>query len=558
MLPYLRILIKQRIAAWNPATFLGGKRSKVKSILSFALIMVSMLILYAMLVGIEYLMFGAFSQLGEPETMLALTGVLCTLMTVITSFFYIISELFFSKDVTLVSSLPISSRSLLTAKLIRIWLGEAGIALLICLPVVVLYGINQTMNVWYYLKALLLVPFMPMVPIAVVTLLSFALIRVSALWKRREALTVVMSMLFLVAFMWADMKFSMSSASNDDMGAAVLQLITRQRRVLDVFAGLYPPIRWFVAALTQMNLAAIGGWIGFAALNVAAVGVMVLLLGGSYQRLAIQQNETLTRMNSAAKKRVDRHGMRTQFHALYRREVREIFTVPIYAMNCLAAAVMYPMIFVVMSLSSGTGGMDMQPLSQLITLVPKGLMIAIATAVFAFTATTSMATGTAVSREGKRHEFFRTLPVKPQTQLLAKLMMGITINMICCFPMVVIVFIMLPSIIPELLIGFLCSLLFSTASTVAELMVDVAHPRFGWKNETEAIKQNGMASLGMFGSMGFIAACGGAFYGLSVLGVSHILSLVLLCAVALILNLLFFRRLLGKASKTYILQEVQN
>ena len=400
MLPYLRILIKQRIAAWNPATFLGGKRSKVKSILSFALIMVSMLILYAMLVGIEYLMFGAFSQLGEPETMLALTGVLCTLMTVITSFFYIISELFFSKDVTLVSSLPISSRSLLTAKLIRIWLGEAGIALLICLPVVVLYGINQTMNVWYYLKALLLVPFMPMVPIAVVTLLSFALIRVSALWKRREALTVVMSMLFLVAFMWADMKFSMSSASNDDMGAAVLQLITRQRRVLDVFAGLYPPIRWFVAALTQMNLAAIGGWIGFAALNVAAVGVMVLLLGGSYQRLAIQQNETLTRMNSAAKKRVDRHGMRTQFRALYRREVREIFTVPIYAMNCLAAAVMYPMIFVVMSLSSGTGGMDMQPLSQLITLVPKGLMIAIATAVFAFTATTSMATGTAVSREG--------------------------------------------------------------------------------------------------------------------------------------------------------------
>ena len=130
--------------------------------------------------------------------------------------------------------------------------------------------------------------------------------------------------------------------------------------------------------------------------------------------------------------------------------------------------------------------------------------------------------------------------------------------MICCFPMVVIIFFMLPSIIPELLIGFLCSLLFSTASTVVELMVDVAHPRFGWKNETEAIKQNGMASLGMFGSMGFIAACGGAFYGLSVLGVSHILSLVLLCAVALVLNILFFHRLMGKASQTYILQEVQN
>ena len=144
--------------------------------------------------------------------MLALTGILCTLLTVITSFFYILSELFFSKDVTFVSALPISSHGLLTAKLIRIWLGEAGIALAVCLPTVVLYGIGQSQGVLYYVKALLLVPTMPMVPIAVVTLLSFLLIRVSALWKRREALTVVMSMLFLVAFMWVEMQFSMSTS----------------------------------------------------------------------------------------------------------------------------------------------------------------------------------------------------------------------------------------------------------------------------------------------------------------------------------------------------------
>jgi hypothetical protein len=222
MIPYLKVLIRQRIAAWNPVSMQTAKRSKTKAILTFVLIGVSMLMLYAMLVGLEYLMFRAFEQLGEPETMLALTGILCTLMVVITSFFYIFSELFFSKDVSYVSSLPMSSREILTAKLIRIWMGEAGIALLICLPVTVLYGISRSMGVLYYAKALLLTPFMPMAAIALVTLLSFALIRVSVLWKRREAMTVVMSMLFLIAFMWGDMQFSMSA--QDDMGAAVLQL----------------------------------------------------------------------------------------------------------------------------------------------------------------------------------------------------------------------------------------------------------------------------------------------------------------------------------------------
>ncbi|MCE5342229.1 MAG: hypothetical protein LLF96_01385 [Eubacteriales bacterium] len=556
MIPYLKVLIRQRLAAWNPVSFQSAKKSKNRSIVSFALIMLSMVMLYAMLVALEYFMFGAFQQIGEPETMLALAGILCTLMTVITSFFYVLSELFFSKDVTFVSALPLSSREILTAKLLRIWLGEAGIALLICLPVTVLYGVSQAMGLLYYLKALLLIPFIPMVPIAVITLLSFVLIRASALWKRREALTVVMSMLFLVVYLWGEMQFTMSS-QKDDISAAVLQLVLKQKPLLDMMAGLYPPIRWFSDALTQSGHMATANWLGFAALAVAALTAVVLLVGGTYQHLAIKQNETLTRLNATARRSVDRHGMRTPFMALYRREIREIFLVPTYTMNCLASAVIFPIIAVITMMSAGKAGSELAMLPDLLKLVPGVLITAIATGVFALTSNLNLAVATSISREGVRHEFFRTLPVKPQTQLAAKLMMGLTLNLLSGIPMAIVLMFVLPAIRAELVIGFLCSLLFSTATSTASLMIDVAHPKFGWKNETEAIKQNGMATIAMFGSMAFLVVCGAAFYGLHALGLHYALTLLAVCAAALGLDVLLLRRLTGKAAETYILQEVQ-
>lgn len=556
MFPYLKLLIRQRIAAWNPVNSLRVQKSKLKVILQYFAFFIAIVTLYGMLVAMEYFLYGAFEQIGDPITMLALTGILCTLLTVVTSFFYIFNELFFSKDIAFVSALPISSRGLLTAKLIRIWLGEAGIALAICLPVVILYGVGQSQSVWFFVKALLLIPFIPMVPIAVVTLLSFLLIRVSALWKRREALTVVMSMVFLMVFMWADMQFSMMGSGENSMNAMVLQLVLQQRSLWLTLSGLYPPIQLFVNGITLDHLQAGLQWIGFAALNLGVIALIVAALGGSYQRLAVRQNETLTRMNARANKRADRHGQRTPLMAMYRREVREIFMVPIYATNCLASAVMFPIIALAMVLGAGSNAPELAALPKLLGLLPKPLITAIITGIFALTASVNMACSTAVSREGKRHEFYRTLPVAPASQLLAKLLMGLTIAVVCILPMAILAAIALPDFLWQIVIGFLCAMALMTVTTTLSLMIDANHPKFGWKSETEAIKQNGIAAISMFGAMAAVMVSGGALYGLTVLGLSVTAALAIIVGMALVADGLLIRRLLHRTAETYISKEV--
>ncbi len=556
MFAYLKLLVKQRLALWNPARNLRNAKSKWKVVLSYIGFTLGMLALYGMLVGMEYLLYGAFVQLGEPQTLLALTGIVCTLLVIVTSFFFVLSELFFSKDIPFVSALPITSRGLLGAKLIRIWIGEAGIALLVCLPVVILYGIGHAMGVFYYLAAIILIPLLSVAPLAVVTLLSFALIRVSALWKRRELLTIVASMAFLIAFLYAEMRLSLS-AEGSDLGALVLQLVLRQKQMLDLVVGIYPPIQLFTSALTNGGGSALLHGIMFAGLNISIMAVVWVLLGNGYQRLAVRQQESLARLN-ASKRRVGKQRERSPLTALYVREMREILTVPVYAMNSLASAVIFPVLFAVMVVSGGQTSAELAMLPALAAMVPKPVMIAIIAALLTFLTSMNMAVATSVSREGKRHEFFQTLPVKPRNHLLAKLLMGLTVNMLCVLPITVILLVAIPSLALTILLGFVVSCFFSTAMASFALMVDARHPRFGWKNETEAIKQNGIAALTMFGSMGFIVLCGAAFYGLLILNMAALNALFIVMGIALGLDVFLINRLMKTTANTYIHQEIRN
>ena len=554
MFPYAKLLLKLRIASWNPISYFGLDRSQRKSILQGFAILLGFAVLTGYLIWMEVLMFNAFAQLGKPDIMLALVVMASTLLMVFTSFFYVLSELFFSKDVLFVSALPIPSHQLLWAKLLRVWLGEAGIAMVICLPVEILYGIHVGAGVPYYLSGLILTLFVPLLPLAAVTLLSFVLIRISALWKNREKLTMAVSVLFLAGVMWFQLQWT-SRGSSGTMDSSMYQLVSSQSAGFSMFAGMYPPAGWFAGALAGAGTTALFSWLGFAALNLGAVALVVVALGGRYQQLAIRQSETLVRA-AVTNRRAGKQAERSPLKALYRREIREILASPSYALNCLAPSIVFPIIFAAAFLSKGGGSNELASLLPLLSTLPAFTMTAVFTGLFAVTGSMNMAVATSVSREGVRHEFFRTLPVPPQRLLLSKLLMGLTISVVGSLPTALLLAFFFPALAAYVLIGYLFSLLFILCTAMIGLMMDVGHPKFGWKNETEAIKQNGMATLAMFGGMGLVAACGFAYYGLTNLGLSETAAYILLCAAALFADLALLKRLNGKAAKAYIKKEV--
>lgn len=552
MLAYLRLMVQNRLAGFRPKNLRREGRGKARvafSYLGFALLA---LYLYAIIVFLEMALFAAAERMGQPGLVIAVALLGCTLVTLLYSFFYVVSTLFFSKDNGFIAALPISSRSILTAKLATVVAGEIGLTFLVLAPLMIRYGVAVGADALFYVRALVGTVFVPMAPVAVSTLLSFLLIRVSALWKRRESMTVVMSFAMMIAVMMVSMNLGMSAGMNDgEITSVVVSVLLGNNSLTNLVLGAYPPLQWMNSALVGSGWAAWGNLLLFAAVSAAALALVTALFGGSYLRLALKQEETLRRMN-AGKRRLGRERVRTPFAALYRQEIRDVLTVPVYATNCLTGVVIFPVMIVVMFVAMGNqlSGESMS-MTLLGGLVPKDLYLAIATAALCFTTTMNMAVATAVSREGARHDLRKTYPVSGATHLLAKVAMGMTFNLVTIVFAAAALTFFLPAFWPLTALAVLLSQLFSLLWSILSLLVDVYHPRLNWKNETEAVKQNMNAVLGMLIGFALIALLVGAFLLAMRAGLTTLWALAMTMLLLALIDAAMVKWLFGKAASAY-------
>lgn len=555
MLAYLRLLIKDRLLALGPGASAGKGSGKVKSAFAVFGFAVLALVLYGMVVALEYFVFQGFVVIGQAGGALAVAFLLCVFITLFLSFYMVFNTLFFSKDIELVSALPISSRGLLADKLILIALGEAVSALLLCLPVVILYGIHTGAGFLYYLKAVLFTPFLPMIAMALVALLSFVLIRISALWKRREGVTTVVTILFVGLIVAFQMSLSMNAGIEEDLGKIIVAVVMKQGVLVDWFVRAFPPIGWLCNALIQTGGAAWANGVLFAAVSSGAVLLVVMVLGGKYQRLAIKQSEAVARLNAHGKKRKQGVGVHSPLGALYLREMKEIITVPAYATNCLGSLIMFPImtVAVMMSMREYSGGLSAA--DWLMGSLSPRVFFLIFLALFCFTCFMNIAVATAVSREGKRRYFSKIIPVPAGTQLLAKLYMGMSVNLAAMLLTAITLCVFLPSLWMQIVLAVAAALPFALLSCALGLLLDVHFPRLGWKTETEAVKRNFNGMYGMFGTMALEGLMVAAFFGLMALGLGQILSILLILFLLCVIDVVLVKWLVGKASRVYLLKE---
>ncbi len=552
MRAYWRLLFLNRLKLLLPQNMRREGRKPWKAVLGYIGMALFALVMYAMVLLIEMVAYGTASKLGEPQAIIALAFLACTLVTLLYSFFHVVSVLFFSKDNAFIGALPISSHSVLAAKLSNVLLGEIGLTALICAPLLIRFGIESGASADDYVRALLGIVFLPIIPIAISSLLSFLLIRVSALWKRREGVTTVMSFLLLGAFLALEMSFTMN-VDEDEMGALLLRLFLGQSSITSLMLRAYPPLQWLTDSLTGSGAMAWGDLGRFAALALGAMIVVLALCGGSYMRLALRQEETMRRINVRTKRNAKDEHVRTPFWALFRQEMRDVITVPTYATNCLIGVVMFPVM--ILAIAFGMQKNFENAMAYLSGLVPSSVYFAIAWGILSLTAVMGMEVPTAVSREGKRHALRLTYPVSGAVQLGAKLLMGVVYNALTALTTAVALWVLLPAFWAETLLALAASQLFSLMWCMASLLLDVYHPRLNWKTEAEAVKQSMNAMLGTLVGLGMIIVLVGAAAGLYWIGLPLWVSLALDILLLLIGDGMLWLWVRGKASNVYCLRE---
>ena len=515
--PLLRLQLLSRFADFKPKnlkTALAEKRGRTVGMIIAILFLV--LYLGGILIFLEQKALDILTDpnltavMDKPTSMLVVLAVmLTTIGTLILAFFFIMSSLYLGRDAAYIAALPVKTRTVLSAKLAQVWVSETLIDAIILLPACIQYGIRLQVGFGFYLRMVIVWLTVAMLPVAMISFVSALLIRISALWKHRELVATVGGIAFFIAYMFLMMNVGQITGNSSESSDMIRNFFLSYADRINSMTSLFPPARWAINGM-------LGDWgqtLLYAAVSIAAMALTVWLLGYVYRKLSLLQTETPV---AQGKKGIQKGAFQANdaFRANVKREFMQIVRVPSYAINILPIAVMplvmTIMLTVIIGKNIGDNGESLQMLFA--GMENKAIVMGILTAVMAYMAGMNPALSTAVSREGRGHDFLIGLPIPPRTLIRAKFTVGFGLSLGGVLLASVALIFIFPAATLEVILAFILCALFSYANSAMALSHDIKHPKLTWVTEQEAVKQNYGVLLSMLISWGILIALAAAAF----------------------------------------------
>ena len=487
-------------------------------------------------------------QIGMPDLLLSMAVTLSMLGTLVVSFFFIMSSLYFGRDGAFIAALPVKPRTVLSAKLTQVWISEVGFSLLIILHAAILYGIKVHVDALFYLRALVVALCAPVLPIVIVAFVSTLLIRLSSLWKHRDRIATIAGILFIGAYMF--LAFNMGSLTGSgEANDFLTQFMQSNTARIESMTRMFPPAAWAAKGV-------LGDWkllLLFLAVCALAAVLAVWAIGFVYQKLSMLQGETPAEApKKGGTKNVSFSGG-SAFKALCLREWRQILRVPSYATNSLPTVFMPVFMVVMMYFAFSRAGNEGENIDALLGTINTDLLLPILTAVMAYMAGMNPALSTSVSREGRGHDFMNALPVSAVKIIRSKLAVGYGMSIFGVLLAAAVICVFFPAYTLHAALAFVLCALYTYMTCCISLARDVKHPKLDWVTEQEAMKQNFSSAISMFVGWGILIALGVLTYFLFTWGITLPLYFALMAAL-LALGCFLMRSHLMKTAQRYYCQ----
>lgn len=525
----LRLQLLSRYADMKPRNLKTAlKEKRGRTIGMFIAILFLIVYVGGMLFFVETRILDALLKIGMPDLLITMAVVMATMGTLIMSFFFVLSSLYLGRDAAYLASLPLKPRTILSAKLTQVWISETCIDALIILPACILYGVKTGAGLSFYLRMIPVWLLVSLLPICIIAFLSSLLIRLSALWKHREILLTVSGIALLIGYMFLMMNLGGITGDAADGGQMVMNLVLNNSARIETMTKYFPPAAWAAKGLLGKDYGHFVLWI---AVSLAAPVITAWLLGYNYRKLSMLQTET---PGSGKKKFTGKESFAagTQLKACIQREFKTILRVPSYATNILPICFMPLLMVIMMSMIMGRVGDEGETVQMLMGNLSQVLVMCVLAGVMAYMGGMNPALSTAVTREGKGHDFLTALPVSGMTFVRAKFIVGFGLSVLGLVAATIALIVMFPNfVLPTVLALALC-LLYSYTNSALALSRDVKKPRLDWVTEQEAVKQNFGVLISMLISWVILIALGVLTYflitwGLDMLPVFGILAGIL-------------------------------
>ena len=439
--------------------------------------------------GSAYVMMEDLRESGTVWTVLAVFVLATTVLTVMEGVYKTGDLLFRCHDNDMLLAMPIRRSTIVAMRILKFYLFEMLYCSIFLVPAIIAYALNAPVDASYILVAVMMILFLPAIPIAVSCVIGAISSGITARFQQRSFLQVLVSLGSLLVIVAMVLAINAASGFNG----------TTMEAIGGRTVEMYYPARVFVRLVTEFNL-----WelIQFILISVVVIAVTVFVIGKFYFQI-------VTRINVVARKKgVDISKLefkrRSQTGAMIRKELIKYFNTPVLLANTAIGLVIFVVGVVVVSLKfddivGSIAANEEYPLSmeQLKAYVP-----CVTFALVAFTSLLTFITTTMLSLEGKAFNLLKTLPISGKKVLMTK----VAAAMILIVPITAIGSLVMWARFGFGFIDFLLVLVAVVAvpfvTEMIGIMTDLKYARFNYDSDAEVVKQSPGVMISSFLGLG--------------------------------------------------------
>lgn len=437
----------------------------------------AMFVFYAAMLAVAFCRQGLGSLL--PALTVALSSVIIFAFTLLRGS----SMLFAVQDYDIVMSLPVSRRDIVTARLLCSYLLNLLFALVIAVPVMIVYFAMEGFSFGVLGTIALAVAAAPLLPLAAAVAVGTAVSALTARLRYKNLLQTLLGVAVFVAVMVASFSFSFSAepGAGADMNALYRMLVGK----------IYPP-----ALLVGMTLAEGAAWgvFAFAGISLAAAAVLVWVVAAFYTKIS---TALLSRAAGTAYRAKDvRAG--SAFRALVRREFKRLFSSSGVLLNGVTGALLLLLAAVALLFVDLHTLFEIPPegtgvLGDAVAYMGAGILIMLAGM--------SSPAASALSLEGRARGILFSMPVSARQILLAKAVPTVIIDATAGLAFAAVLCAKIGAGAPGWAVLLATALLFPLLVGLGGCFLNFKFPKYDWTVETQAVKNSIPVLIAVFGAL---------------------------------------------------------
>lgn len=470
--------------------FVIGKRNKNGRKSSPALPIVLTVLIGFSVFGYAGIMLDSLAESGVGFVMLTLFVLITAILTLVEGIYKAGSLLFNCKDDDMMLSLPIKKSTVLFVRVFKLYVFEVAYNALFMLPAMLAYALQMQVDWTFFLASAAALILLPVIPVVLACIIGGIVSGVSAHFKMKNIVQIILTTVILLGVL----------AVVGNLEGLMAELAKHATSINDLLTKLYYPAGAYVSMVTDFSWL---NFIIFLGVNIVLFGLMVLVLGKVYYRI----NSRVKIVKTGAHKLEYEVKKRSVVGAIIHKELKKFINTPVFVINAGFGLVLFLAATIIISINfESLGGLlrnyGVESVDGLGDIA-KNFAPALLFGLLVMASLMSSITSSVISLEGRSFNILKTLPVKPITIIMSKVLTAVLIMMPFILVGDMIMFVRFDFSILQILMILLASFILPMVAEMIGIAMNLKYPKMNAASDAEVVKQSTSPMVATFLGMGF-------------------------------------------------------